>query len=128
MRFEREKPPDTATTTRCCVQVPRVAIGLNANITKIEIGHHASITNSGRISGPVHRSRSVRAVQRIRDHLPALPYRYGSSQLRAQTARRKDITRQWFIRYFINPSSRPLSVSAQRKQHISRYDRHVVVE
>src|SRR5215471_7109263 len=129
MRFQREKPPDTATATGRLVQIPRIAVGLNADVAKIEIGQNlATAINEGRISGPVHGSRSVRSVQRIGNLLAALPYRYGPPQLDSQAAGRQNITWQWVIRYFIEPPRRALRVGAKRQQHIARHDRHIVIQ
>src|SRR6516162_8301852 len=129
MRFEREKPPDTAAATDRLVLIRCNAIRLNADITKIEVGQNlATAINESSISGPVHGSRSVRAVQGIGNHLPALSYRNRPQQLGTDSTWGQDRTRQWVIRYQIEPTRTSLRVGAQRQQHITSDDRHVVIK
>src|ERR1700719_2979717 len=77
---------------------------------------------------PSESAAAIDGISRISHHLPALPYRYGTSQLDAHTAARQYIPRQRVIRYLIEPSSTPLCVGAQRQQHIAGDDRNVVVK
>ena len=55
MRFQREEPSDPATTAGISVQISPIAIGLNADITKVKIGQYAATAiNEGCVSGPVY--------------------------------------------------------------------------
>ena len=55
IRFQREEPPEPATATNRRVLIPCIAVGLNANITKVEVGQHvATAVNEICVSGPVH--------------------------------------------------------------------------
>src|ERR1039458_8897785 len=73
------------------------------------------------------RTGTVRAIDGISDHLAGLADRKRAAQLHTGAGPRQKFAAERIIRNFVKKTSGTFAISAQRQQHVSANERHIIV-